>query len=85
MRSRRQETVLFGVAIGIVAVHAAADSFVAPEPDGLDLAGWYVRSRNGAALISYPTRQRKLAQASMLVRHEVSTTIRRWIASTARP
>ena len=37
--------------------------------DGLDLAGWYVRSRNGAAVISYPTREGKLPQARMLVRH----------------
>ena len=37
--------------------------------DGLDLAGWYVRSRNGAAVISYPTRKGKLPQARMLVRH----------------
>lgn len=36
--------------------------------DGLDLAGWYVRSRNGAAVISYPTRTGKLPQARMLVR-----------------
>jgi dienelactone hydrolase len=37
--------------------------------DGLDLAGWYVRSRNGAAVISYPTRKGKLPQARMLARH----------------
>ena len=37
--------------------------------DGLDLAAWYVPSRNGAAVISYPTRQGKLPQARMLVRH----------------
>jgi len=37
--------------------------------DGLRLAGWYVRSRNGAAVISYPTRQGKLPQARMLIRH----------------
>ena len=37
--------------------------------DGLDLAGWYVPSRNGAALISYPTRKGKVAQARMLARH----------------
>lgn len=36
--------------------------------DGLSLAGWYVRSRNGAAVISYPTRQGKLPQARMLIR-----------------
>jgi uncharacterized protein len=37
--------------------------------DGLALAGWYVRSRNGAAVISYPTRKGKVPQARMLVRH----------------
>jgi fermentation-respiration switch protein FrsA (DUF1100 family) len=37
--------------------------------DGLDLAAWYMPSRNGAAVISYPTRQGKLEQARMLVRH----------------
>jgi len=37
--------------------------------DGLALAGWYVRSRNGAAVISYPTRQGKVPHARMLVRH----------------
>jgi uncharacterized protein len=37
--------------------------------DGLELAAWYVPSRNGAAVISYPTRTGKVAQARMLVRH----------------
>ena len=37
--------------------------------DGLQLAGWYVPSRNGAAVISYPTRKGKLPQARMLARH----------------
>jgi uncharacterized protein len=37
--------------------------------DGLALAAWYVPSRNGAAVISYPTRSGKLPQARMLVRH----------------
>jgi fermentation-respiration switch protein FrsA (DUF1100 family) len=37
--------------------------------DGLALAGWYVRSRNGAAVVLYPTRKGKLPQARMLVRH----------------
>ena len=36
--------------------------------EGLDLAAWYVPSRNGAAVLSYPTR-RGLPQARMLVRH----------------
>ncbi len=37
--------------------------------DGLELAARYVPSRNGAAVISYPTRSGKLEQARMLVRH----------------
>ena len=37
--------------------------------DGLELAAWYVPSRNGAAVISYPTRRGKLPQARLLVRH----------------
>ncbi len=37
--------------------------------DGLRLAGWYVPSRNGAAVISYPTRKGALPQARMLIRH----------------
>jgi uncharacterized protein len=69
------------VAIGILATHrpradvAAADlgrpyeEVTIRTSDGLDLAGWYVPSRNGAAVISYPTRQGKLPQAQMLVRH----------------
>jgi fermentation-respiration switch protein FrsA (DUF1100 family) len=38
-------------------------------PDGLELAAWYVPSRNGAAVISFPTRKGKLPQARMLARH----------------
>jgi uncharacterized protein len=37
--------------------------------DDLRLAAWYVPSRNGAAVISFPTRQGKLSHARMLVRH----------------
>jgi hypothetical protein len=37
--------------------------------DGLELAGWYVRSQNGGAVVSYPTRAGNLRQARMLVRH----------------
>jgi len=36
--------------------------------DGLRLAAWYVRSGNGAAVISYPTRAGKLPQVRMLIR-----------------
>ncbi len=37
--------------------------------DSLELAAWYVPSRNGSAVISYPTRQGDLSQARMLVRN----------------
>jgi hypothetical protein len=37
--------------------------------DGLALAAWYVASRNGGAVILYPSRRSTLAQARMLVRH----------------
>jgi len=37
--------------------------------DGLELAAWYVPSRNGAAVISYPTRQGEIPQLQMLARH----------------
>jgi uncharacterized protein len=69
------------VAIGILATHrprAAVEPADLGRPyeevtirtaDGLELAAWYVPSRNGAAVISYPTRQGKLPQARMLVRH----------------
>jgi len=69
------------VAMGILATHrprAAVEPADLGRPyeevtlrtsDGLNLAAWYVRSRNGAALISYPTRHGKLPQARMLVRH----------------
>jgi dienelactone hydrolase len=37
--------------------------------DGLRLHGWYVPSRNGAAVISFPGRQGTQKQARMLARH----------------
>lgn len=69
------------VAIAILATHrprAAVEPADLGRPyrevtlrtaDGLDLAAWYVPSHNGAAVISYPTRQGELPQARMLVRH----------------
>ena len=56
------------VAIGILATHRpradvaptdlgrAYEEVTLQTSDGLDLAAWYVPSRNGAAVISYPTR-----------------------------
>ena len=37
--------------------------------DGLELRGWYVPSRNGAAVISFPGRSGSQKQARMLARH----------------
>jgi hypothetical protein len=37
--------------------------------DGLELRGWYVPSRNGAAVIAFPGRSGPQAQTRMLVRH----------------
>jgi uncharacterized protein len=37
--------------------------------DGLELEGWYIPSRNGAAVISFPGRKVPQAQARMLARH----------------
>jgi len=37
--------------------------------DGLRLAGWYVPSRNGAAVIAFPGRTGPVAHARMLARH----------------
>jgi hypothetical protein len=37
--------------------------------DGLELDGWYIPSRNGAAVISFPGRKGPQAQARMLARH----------------
>jgi hypothetical protein len=37
--------------------------------DGLELAAWYVPSRNGAAVVVFPDREGTVAQARMLARH----------------
>jgi uncharacterized protein len=37
--------------------------------DGLELRGWYIPSRNGAAVISFPGRNGPQRQARMLARH----------------
>jgi uncharacterized protein len=37
--------------------------------DGLELEGWYVPSRNGAAVIAFPGRKGRQQQARMLARH----------------
>ena len=74
-------TVLFPLAISYVATHAAraevptADLGAAYEDvefmtaDGLRLKGWYIRSRNGAAVISFPGRASSQKRAKLLARH----------------
>ena len=69
------------VGFGIVATHraksvpAAADlgapyrQVTLRTGDGLRLAGWYVPSRNRAAVIVFPGRRGTVAHARMLVRH----------------
>ena len=69
------------IAISILATHRPRQAVVAVDlgrphervtirtQDGVDLAAWYVPSRNGAAVVSYPTRQGALPEARMLVRH----------------
>ena len=72
--------VVLPVAIAILATHRpraavepadlgrAYQRVTVTTRDGLDLAAWYVPSRNGAAVVSYPTRAGKLPQARMLAR-----------------
>ena len=73
--------VLFPVAISYVVTHAAraevprADLGAAYEDvafrteDGLRLEGWYIPSRNGAAVISFPGRGSSQKRAKLLARH----------------
>jgi fermentation-respiration switch protein FrsA (DUF1100 family) len=73
--------VLFPVAIAYVVTHAArahvppADLGAAYEEvqfttsDGLRLSGWYIPSRNGAAVISFPGRASSRQRAKLLARH----------------
>jgi fermentation-respiration switch protein FrsA (DUF1100 family) len=68
-------------AIGILATHRPRadvppadlgrpyEQATIPTSDGLRLAAWYVPSRNGAAIVSYPTRQGEVPQARILARH----------------
>jgi hypothetical protein len=72
---------LFPVAISYVVTHASrahvptADLGTAYENvtfttgDGLRLKGWYIPSRNGAAVISFPGRASSQKRAKMLARH----------------
>lgn len=69
------------LAMALYATHRPRSTVAAPElgrpyravtvptADGLRLAAWYVPSRNGAAVVSFPTRRGKVPQARMLARH----------------
>jgi hypothetical protein len=48
---------------------AAYEDVTLTTSDGLHLEGWYVPSRNGAAVIVFPGRKTPQAHARMLVRH----------------
>jgi uncharacterized protein len=45
------------------------DQVTLKTKDGLSLAAWYVPSRNGAAVVLYPSRQGAAEHARMLARH----------------
>ncbi len=73
--------VLLPVAIAYVVTHAARatvptanlgapyDEVEFTTTDGLRLKGWYIRSRNGAAVISFPGRASSQKRAKLLARH----------------
>jgi hypothetical protein len=72
---------LFPFAIAYVVTHAARAHVPAADlgapyedvafttADGLRLKGWYIASRNGAAVISFPGRASSQQRAKMLARH----------------
>jgi uncharacterized protein len=73
--------VLFPLSLSYVFTHAARTKVPAANlgagyeqvafttKDGLRLKGWYVPSRNGAAVVAFPGRRGPQKQARMLVRH----------------
>jgi esterase/lipase len=73
--------VLFPFAIGYVVTHtlraevpkanlgAAYEDVAFTTSDGLTLEGWYIPSKNGAAVISFPGRSGTQNEAKMLARH----------------
>ena len=48
---------------------AAHEEVSITTADGLELRGWYVPSKNGAAVIAFPGRAESQPHARMLVRH----------------
>ena len=73
--------VVFPLAISYVVTHASRATVPAADlgapyekvafttDDGLRLEGWYIRSRNGAAVISFPGRASSQKRAKLLARH----------------
>jgi uncharacterized protein len=73
--------VMFPIALGYGATHilhpvvpaanlgAANEDVTLTTPDGLELSGWYIPSRNGAAVIVYPGRNGPQKPARFLARH----------------
>jgi dienelactone hydrolase len=73
--------VLFPVSIGYVVTHAARAHVPAADlgapyeevefttSDGLELKGWYIESKNGAAVVSFPGRASSQERAKFLARH----------------
>jgi hypothetical protein len=73
--------VVFPLAISYVVTHTARATVPAADlgapyrnvefttDDGLRLRGWYIRSRNGAAVISFPGRASSQKRAKLLARH----------------
>jgi dienelactone hydrolase len=73
--------VLFPAAIAYVVTHAGRAKVPTADlgapyhdvefttADGLRLKGWYIRSRNGAAVISFPGRASSQKRAKLLARH----------------
>ena len=72
---------VFPLAISYVVTHASRATVPAADlgapyekvafttDDGLRLEGWYIRSRNGAAVISFPGRASSQKRAKLLARH----------------
>jgi pimeloyl-ACP methyl ester carboxylesterase len=72
---------LVPVTVSYIVTHAARDHVPAADlgapyeevefrtSDGLLLKGWYIRSRNGAAVISFPGRASSQTRAKLLARH----------------
>ena len=72
---------LIPVTVSYVVTHAARDHVPAADlgapyeqvefrtSDGLLLKGWYIRSQNGAAVISFPGRASSQKRAKLLARH----------------